>query len=294
MIKLLDSRISLELSKFSDGTRKIEVVSPSNDMEKLLSDIGTLGIKWMFENDDELVSLMFLVDWLRDTAPGIHLYLEMPYVPYARMDRVERVGDVFTLKYFARIINSLRFDYVKIFDPHSRVTPALIDRVKVEDAYTKNLISKFIGDLIKSNGEKELTVLFPDRGSYERYTSLLGPVFEKFKMSVLYGEKTRDWATSKISSFSINTRGKKLVGDVVIIDDIITTGGTIRKCIEALDKMGADSVNIYSTFLERAALENESFRWILNNGGKVYTCFPLFEVAEVDKKLLTGITKISL
>ena len=292
MIELLDSRISLELSKFSDGTRKIVVVSPSNNMEKLLAEIGTLGIRWMFESDNELISLIFVVNWLRDTVPGIHLFLEMPYVPYARMDRVERVGDVFTLKYFSGIINSLNFDYVKVSDPHSRVTSALIDRVKVDEDYTRRLIARFISDQVKPG--KELTVLFPDRGSYERYTSLLGEVFEKYKLSVLYGEKTRDWATSKISSFTINTRGKKLVGDVVIIDDIITTGGTIRKCVEALDEMEAESIKIYSTFLEEAALKNENFRWILNNGGKVYTRFPLFDIWKVDQNLLTGVTKISL
>ena len=293
MIKLLDSRFTLEVSKFSDGTRKIVVVSPAQDMEAALSSIGLLGIEWLFEDDSEVLTLIFVVNWLRDRVPGIHLYLDMPYVPYARMDRVEKVGDVFTLKYFAGIINSLQFDYVQVKDPHSRVTPALIDRVKVCDGYTKELITGFLEDCLKKS--ENLSVVFPDRGSYERYTSLLGSVFERHKIQAIYGEKTRDWTTSQISSFSLNIRGKKmLLGNVVIIDDIITSGGTIRKCVEALDKMEVGEIKIYSTFLEETALTSEPFRWVVDSGCRVFSNVFLFDVEKVGKELMKGISKISI
>ena len=46
----------------------------------------------------------------------------MPYIPNARKDRAHREKDVFTLKYFANIINSLNFDNVYVLNPHSNVS----------------------------------------------------------------------------------------------------------------------------------------------------------------------------
>lgn len=53
----------------------------------------------------------------------------MPYIPHARMDRVQELEDVFTLKYFCQVINSLHFDKVIVRDAHSNVSLALLDRV---------------------------------------------------------------------------------------------------------------------------------------------------------------------
>lgn len=63
-----------------------------------------------------------------DTLEG--KFLPVPHCPHARMDRVKGTTDVFTLKSFADVINSLDFTKVVIYDAHSNVTPALIDRVE--------------------------------------------------------------------------------------------------------------------------------------------------------------------
>ena len=62
---------------------------------------------------------------------GIKVSLFMPYIPNARMDRVKVDEDTFTLKYFAEIINSLSFTSVSVLDPHSSVSEALIERIRI-------------------------------------------------------------------------------------------------------------------------------------------------------------------
>lgn len=93
----------VEINKFPDGTLLIKE-APSYDIAL---------ISWFFESNEELVALIYLTNHLRSNGvKRIELY--MPYVPNARQDRVKKIEDVFTLKYFAGVINSLGFDKVSV------------------------------------------------------------------------------------------------------------------------------------------------------------------------------------
>ena len=87
----------IEINKFPDGTLLIKE-EPSYDIAL---------ISWYFENNEELVALIYLASHLR--SHGVKkMELYMPYIPNARQDRVKKPEDVFTLKYFAGVINSTR------------------------------------------------------------------------------------------------------------------------------------------------------------------------------------------
>ena len=86
----------------------------------------TIDIAWHYENDAEYFTVACIRHYF-STKPCI-LYL--PYVPHARQDRVKNPEDVFTLKTFAYLINSLMFDKVMVWDVHSNVSLALIDRIE--------------------------------------------------------------------------------------------------------------------------------------------------------------------
>ena len=89
------------------------------------SDFPKNKITWLYESDDELFSLICLTRNLQDNGrTDIDLY--MPYIPHARQDRVHDFRDVFTLKYFCEIINSLNFTTVIVLDPHSDVSYDII------------------------------------------------------------------------------------------------------------------------------------------------------------------------
>ena len=99
MIKINNKLI--EINKFPDMTLLIK--ENPNYKEATIS--------WHFENNEEVVALIYLTKHLRSHGVSkIELY--MPYIPNARQDRVKVSDDVFTLKYFAWIINSLKFDKV--------------------------------------------------------------------------------------------------------------------------------------------------------------------------------------
>lgn len=214
----------------------------------------SFDFKWYYENDEELVTLMFLVKHFDDVYPGSHKTLTMPYVPNARMDRTKHDTEVFTLKYFCGIINGLNFKQVIILDPHSNVTPALLDRVVVKSP------KSIIFDVVEHIGLTEHDyVYFPDEGACKRYSDL----FPNMK-NVLIGHKVRDWETGKIQGLRISSPegyefedGHFMGCRVIMIDDIISYGGTLAYSADELKKLGFKHIYAYATHTENSILDPE-------------------------------------
>lgn len=81
-------------------------------------------------NQEEMLDKYLLIRELQERYPNLKLNLFMPYLPYSRMDRREAgSGHVFTLKYFAEFVNSLKLHHVYTFDAHSDVSSALFNHM---------------------------------------------------------------------------------------------------------------------------------------------------------------------
>lgn len=228
----------VEDKSFPDGTALMKI----NASDLFSGRFTKADIKWFYENEKELVRLIYLVGCLR--TRNIHrITLLMPYVPNARQDRVKDCHDVFTLKYFANVINKLYFDTVTILDPHSHVCEALLDRVNIlsPKKYISMAIDKYKPDML----------FFPDEGAMKRYTGIIEYPFA-------FGVKERDWKTGKIADLSIicnqfDVKDK----NVLIVDDICSRGGTFFFSAKKLKELGAKNVYLYVTHCENTILEGE-------------------------------------
>ena len=230
MIKIND--IKIEQNKFPDNSLFMRL-NPW-DIDQLTD---TIRFEWYYESDSELFTLICAKRHMEQCFTK-HIYsLYLPYCPHARMDRVKSPEDVFTLKYFCEVINSLKFDYVLVEDPHSNVCTALLNNV--EERNPKANVDK----VIKMINDDSLTLFFPDAGAMKRYSSL-------FDLPFTYGEKTRDWATGAISNLEI--KNPELVKDnaVLIVDDICSYGGTFTRAAKALHEAGASAIYLYVTHCE--------------------------------------------
>lgn len=216
-------------------------------------------IVWLYEGDYEIFMLICIVKHLRSKMyNNVSFNLTMPYVVNSRLDRTHSDNEVFTLKYFAEIINDLKFNKVVIVDPHSIVSEALIDNVCV--LRPSNIISNVI-DTMRSLNEfkRELVIYFPDDGAYKRYKDM--PCFKDF--NCIYGKKERDWETGKILGIEIyDKNGSKLTNelencDVLMVDDIISYGGTLAYSADKLKEMGATHISAYATHVENSVLDEE-------------------------------------
>lgn len=250
----------IETKHFPDGTPLIKL-DPMDIQDNFASNGGMTIINWFYESMDELFTLQCLVGHLRDNCfETICLY--MPYLPNARQDRVKNEEDVFTLKYFCQVINSLNFKWVHVLDAHSSVGPALIDRVINESPRTilLNVFTKL--NIIEKLNMNNLITFYPDEGAMKRYSQLIESPYA-------FGVKRRNWEDGKITGLDVITSESLEGRDVLIIDDICSRGGTFYHSAKKLKEMGVNKIYLYITHCENAILEGE----LLTSGliEKIYT-----------------------
>lgn len=225
MILLNDKRI--EFKAFGNG----EVEPDAQTINSSILRGYTNEITFKYESDADFLHLEFLKDFIDEIAPGLIVNLKIAYMPYSRMDRTEGTK-VFTLKTVAKRINGMKFNMVVVYEPHSDVTPALLDRV-----FPIQLTKLILPDALEKIGfDKEKDFLcYPDAGAQKRYSM---PGFNH-----VVANKERDWESGRIKSLEI-------VGDVtegakfVIIDDLCSYGGTFMLTAEALKEKGAGEVHL--------------------------------------------------
>ena len=175
----------------------------------------------------------------------------MPYLPHARMDRIKNPDtEVFTLKYFCEVINSLNFDSVVVVDAHSNVGPALLNNC--ENFPVKEELNYAIQNIQRDLDGKDLMLFFPDEGSMKRYS-------DWSPLPYSFGVKQRDWETGKITSLRIEGEVDVAGRDVLIVDDICSYGGTFFRAAQALKDAGARHVYLYVTHCEENILKGSIF-----------------------------------
>lgn len=237
MIKV--NGIEIEQKHFPDKTLLIKV-------DPNLLTTPRIEISWIYENDAELFTLICVKRHLETWFDSNCFELALPYVPHARMDRVQETNDVFTLKYFCEVINSLNFRKVWTLDVHSNVALALLNNVVEEKPfYQIDCVRQRLADVTDS-----LVMFYPDEGSMKRYSNM-------FAEPCSFGVKKRDWTTGKIEGLTLvnpeNVRDK----NVLIIDDICSKGGTFYHSAKALKEAGAKDIYLYVSHLEDTVFKGE-------------------------------------
>lgn len=269
----------VDIKHFPDGTQMLfnSGMDPVVYNCDSICGVRSMTFRWRYENDEEMVTLMYLLKHYRDVIPvqykqNLIYRLVIDYLPNARMDRTKANDEVFTLKYFCEFINSLNFDEVEVLDPHSDVGVALLHNVVVKspENYIKEAIDDIEGVGI-DGGEKyggKSIIFFPDEGAMKRYKDL--KVFGERR--IIYGKKVRDWRSGKILGLTIHTQdggdikefgNKPLKGEVVImIDDIISYGGTLAHSADELKELGASAIYAYASHTENSVLNEEKGTFI--------------------------------
>lgn len=175
-------------------------------------------------SDPDFVSLLQLIDACSDAS---RINVVMPYMGYARQDKVFKKGEPISARAIARAIKA---DNVFTVNIHSE---SILDYF---DARATNLdATPEIGKYIKNMKLKNPLVVAPDDGAI----ALARNASQNLGIDYDYLEKTRLSGESvEIKPKNIGAKGR----DVIIIDDIISTGGTMAEAISLLKKQGANEV----------------------------------------------------
>ncbi len=257
----------LNPTTFPDGTKLLKF-DPRHD---------EYTITWLYDSDDELFQLIALTKHLKNK--GCKVWLNLPYVPNARMDRVKNNEEVFTLKAFAETINWLGFEEVRITNPHSTVSEALFDRVYVD---FNRVYEDVKMALHFAATDRDVVLYFPDEGACKRYSDLLAPL----GLPVAFGIKKRDWKTGKILGIDISGYDDLKGKNVLMVDDICAYGGTFYYSACALKDLGANEISCYVTHLENSVLDKEKGKLLQGDLIKtIYATDSIFRGKEASEKI---------
>ncbi len=239
MFKILkdESRLNYETFLFPGGEVGVRIRGGDFTWRAIKADHQTIVARINDSND--VMRLVMLTDALRriDSTP---IRLFMPYVPYARQDRVCTPGESFSLKAFANLINSLDYENVTVVDPHSDVVAAVFDRLQVITQL--DVVNKFDA-LIKTIMTNRGVFIAPDAGANKK-TSTLASYFAHGEF--IRADKLRDLATGNIKEtivYADDLSGRT----VVIADDLCDGGRTFVELTKVLKVKGATKVILYVT-----------------------------------------------
>ena len=181
--------------------------------------------------DQKIIELFLIQDAVFEAGAN-KITVILPYFGYSRQDKKFEEGEPISARAIAEHI-SLHADYIITIDPHKEHILGFFN----SPAYSCTAVPE-IAEYLK--GKQIDFVLAPDKGAKERAKQISNIIGSEYD----YLEKTRiDGTTVEIKPKSLDAKNKK----VTIIDDIISTGGTMAKSIKELKKQGAKEVSVACT-----------------------------------------------
>jgi ribose-phosphate pyrophosphokinase len=175
--------------------------------------------------DTHLIELLLLADACR-RAGAERVTAVVPYFGYARQDRRNLAGEAIGARVMATAIDAARMGRIVVVDPHAAGLEAML----ATPVDTISAMPVLLPELERSVGP-EAVLVAPDLGAVKLVERFAG----RLDVPVAIVRKTR------VSGAEV--RALELVGDVrgrrpIILDDMISTGGTIEAAIEALVSRG--------------------------------------------------------
>ncbi len=181
-----------------------------------------------------LMELLIMLDALR-RASARRITAVMPYYGYARQDRKVRPRVPITAKLVANLITTAGADRILVIDLHAGQIQGFFD-IPVDHLFAAPVLI----DYIRKKNMPELTIVSPDPGGVERARAFA----KRLDASLAIVDKRRpEPNVSQVMHIVGNIEGK----NVIIIDDMIDTGGTVIQAAEEIKKRGARSVAVCAT-----------------------------------------------
>ncbi|AJC86728.1 TPA: ribose-phosphate pyrophosphokinase [Campylobacter lari] len=226
--KKISKYLSLPLSnagvkRFSDGEISIQI-----DESVRGKDVFIIQSTCAPTNDN-LMELLIMTDALRRSSAS-SITAIIPYFGYARQDRKASPRVPITAKLVANLIESAGVDRVATIDLHAGQIQGFFD-IPVDNLYG----SIIFNDYIKNKNYKNPIIASPDIGGIARARS----VAKALGLDIVIVDKRREKANE---SEVMNVIGDVKDKEVILVDDIIDTAGTIVKAAEVFKSKGAKSV----------------------------------------------------
>jgi len=206
--------IEAEYKKFPDGETYVR-------LEKGITEPVIVVQGLQDPQNDHLIELLFILDLLNQKGVK-KIACVIPYYAYARQDKAFKPGELDSARTIAKLLKASNVSYVITCDLHFQRKEGKFDLFGIP-AYNVAASDLLVAKAREEYGE--VTVITPDLGSAEQAKAVGGKTLSK----------------KRITSFEVDisgemeAKGKK----VVILDDMVTTGGTMIKALDLAKQKGA-------------------------------------------------------
>ncbi len=229
---------NINVQRFSDGE-----ISP-NYLESVRGDYIFI-VQSTFPPAENIMELLLMIDAAK-RASAYKVIAVLPYYGYARQDRKDRPRVAIGSKLVANMLTAAGADRIITMDLHAPQIQGYFD-IPVDHLDSHAVFIPYVEKLQLKN----LTFAAPDVGA----TNRIREIASYFNAEMVICDKHRKRANEIGSMVLIgDVEGR----DVVIIDDICDTGGTLAKCASLIKEKGANSVRAMIThpLLSGKAYEN--------------------------------------
>ena len=243
--KIKGNFVKSEIKVFPDGESKITLIGK-------LSKKKSIVVQSIYPPvDTNLVQALSLITKAKENSSEVTAVI--PYMGYARQDREFLPGEIVTMKVLGKLFKGAGASKIIVVDIHSLIG------FKHFSIKTKNVTA--IPDLVKYFKKLSLKnplVISPDQGGKERAKEFA----KEFNSNYIALDKKRDKKTGKIK---ITTKRTDEVEnrDLILIDDMISTGGSIIKATQFLKKQKCKKIYVACT---HALLMNDAEKKIKKAG----------------------------
>ena len=221
--------VKSEIRVFPDGESKITLIGKISKKKSIVLQSIYPPV------DTNLVQVLSLITKAKENSSEVIAVI--PYMGYARQDREFLPGEIVTMKVLGKLFKSAGASKIIVVDIHSSIG------LKYFSIKTKNVTA--IPDLVgffKKLSLKNPLIVSPDQGGKKRAKEFA----KEFNSDYIALEKTRDRKTGKVK---IKTKNLEEVKnrDLILVDDIISTGGSIIKASQFLKKQKCKRIYVACT-----------------------------------------------
>ena len=213
---------NLNITKFSDGEFAVSYEESIRGKDVFL-------VQSTFPNSDNLMELLLMIDAAK-RASARHIIAVIPYFGWARQDRKDKPRVSIGAKLVADMLSAAGIDRLITMDLHADQIQGFFD-VPVDHLYASGVILPYLQSL----HIKDLVIASPDVGGAKR----AGTYAKYLNCPLVLCNKKRARANV--------VESMQIIGDVkdknvVIVDDMVDTAGTITKAADLTTAAGAKSV----------------------------------------------------
>ena len=214
---------SVLISTFSDGETQVKIMRNARGSDSFVIQSTCPPV------NENLMELLIIIDALKRASVS-RITAVLPYYGYARQDRKDQPRVPITAKLVANLLTTAGADRVLTIDLHTGQIQGFFD-IPLDNLYAINVFQ----DYFSNKKIKDLVVVTPDVGGIKAARAYA----KRFKAELAVVDKRRiDDKNTEV----VHVMGEVKQRNVVIVDDMITTAGSLVEAVTALKKEGARDI----------------------------------------------------